>query len=71
MGYSPHLIEQGRMTVASMLKELGYHTGCVGKWHLGWDWAKKSDKRDDVDYSKPITFGPNSNGFDYSFCIPV
>lgn len=71
MGYSPHLIEQGRTTVASMLKNLGYHTGCIGKWHLGWNWAKKSDKPEDVDYSKPITFGPNSNGFDYSFCIPA
>jgi arylsulfatase A-like enzyme len=38
-GYSPPLIEPGRMTVASLLGDQGYHTGCVGKWHLGLGWA--------------------------------
>ncbi len=70
-GYSEHLIEEGRMTVASMLKECGYHSACIGKWHLGWDWHKNSDAEGDVDYSRPVLHGPTTNGFDYSFCIPA
>ncbi len=37
--YEQPLIEQGRMTIGSLLKQAGYHTGYVGKWHLGLDWA--------------------------------
>ncbi len=78
-GYSPPLIPQQRLTVASMLKQKGYHTACVGKWHLGWDWSTKTDvpfgdrpgPNDDqiVDFTKPITNGPTTRGFDYYFGI--
>ena len=64
-GYSPALIEEGRMTVASMLRKHGYRTACVGKWHLGLGQAKKTD------YDKPLTPGPNDVGFDYFFGIPA
>jgi arylsulfatase A-like enzyme len=40
-GLSPRLIEQGRLTVPAFLKQNGYSTACVGKWHLGMDWVKK------------------------------
>ena len=41
-GYDPPLIEEGRVTVASFLQENGYHTACVGKWHLGLGWQQKN-----------------------------
>lgn len=32
------LLEPDRLTVADVLKQQGYDTACIGKWHLGWDW---------------------------------
>ncbi|GAB4149913.1 MAG: sulfatase-like hydrolase/transferase [Planctomycetaceae bacterium] len=64
-GYSPALIKRDRMTIASLLKANGYHTGCVGKWHLGLGNAKKTD------YTKPLHPCPNDHGFDYFFGIPA
>ena len=68
-GYDRALIEPGRMTVASLLREHGYATACVGKWHLGWTWPKKSDAEEDVDFTRPIPDGPTALGFDYFFGI--
>jgi len=36
------LIAEDRLTVGSFLQQHGYHTSCVGKWHLGWDWPIES-----------------------------
>jgi len=64
-GYSPCLIEPGRMTAASLLKQHGYGTACIGKWHLGLGGDEKTN------YSKPLRPGPNDFGFDYFFGIPA
>lgn len=32
------LIPKDRMTIASLAKQRGYRTACIGKWHLGWNW---------------------------------
>lgn len=59
------------MTVASMLNPYGYHSACIGKWHLGLDWQKQPDDPEQVDFTKPVKHGPTTNGFDYSFIIPA
>jgi len=74
-GYSEPLIETGRLTVASLLRRQGYATGCVGKWHLGLGWVRKDTNKkpaaDNIDWAKPVTHGPPSLGFDYSYIIPA
>lgn len=56
------LIESGRLTVAEFLKQHGYVTAALGKWHLGMIFDKQ-------DFTKPITDGPLQHGFDYFFGI--
>lgn len=82
-GFSPPLIEPDRMTVADFLKEKGYATACIGKWHLGMQWTRldgepeTADRReergfrpgDSIDFSKPLTGGPLTAGFDSFYGI--
>ena len=39
------LIEQERLTIGKFLKQNGYNTACIGKWHLGWDWQSKDGSK--------------------------
>ena len=80
-GLSPRLIEPGRLTIAQLLKDNGYHTAGIGKWHLGMDWQLKPGRSVtelgieprgqvfNVEYDRPIKNGPNAVGFDYYFGI--
>jgi arylsulfatase A len=75
-GFSPPLIAPDRLTVAEFLRQHGYRTACLGKWHLGWDWAvkpggsgKKGAVQANVDYTGAIKHGPTTVGFDYFFGI--
>ena len=70
-GMSEPLIGKNRMTVAALLKKHGYQTACVGKWHLGLGWQYYPEKRDSINFAKPLTDTPNDHGFDYSYIIPA
>ncbi len=63
------IIEPERVTVASLLKDHGYTTACIGKWHLGLEWQMQDDHPDSIDFSKPVRGGPIELGFDYFYGI--
>ena len=54
------IIEEDRVTVASLLKSRGYHTAMIGKWHLGFH---------ENGYENPLPGGPVDRGFDSYFGI--
>lgn len=58
------VITPERMTLASLLKENGYNTAMVGKWHLGMDYGGTYGERD---WNLPVKDGPADRGFDYYF----
>jgi len=61
-GTAPLLIDTTQVTIPKMLKAKGYHTGIVGKWHLGLGNGH-------VDWNKHVSPGPNEVGFDYSYIM--
>ncbi len=61
-GTAPLIIGTEQMTLPKMLKERGYYTGVVGKWHLGLGTGM-------VDWNKRVSPGPNEVGFDYSYIM--
>lgn len=61
-GNAPIIIEPGTSTLPGMLRQAGYKTGIVGKWHLGLG-------RNDLDWNREISAGPGDAGFDYSFIM--
>ncbi|WP_117434301.1 sulfatase family protein [Leeuwenhoekiella sp. MAR_2009_132] len=63
-GDAPLLIDTTIRTLPGMLKDAGYKTGVVGKWHLGLG-------NGNVDWNTRVSPGPAEVGFDYSFLIPA
>ena len=79
--YEPPLIDEHRATLPGFLREQGYHTAGMGKWHLGWNWpgpqkarmtAKPNGQKDLIwDFEKPVTGGPVDRGFDQFFGVDL
>lgn len=55
------VIDEDRMTIASLLLDSGYRTAMVGKWHLGFF--------EDEKFEGPLRGGPVDRGFETYFGI--
>jgi arylsulfatase A-like enzyme len=79
----PSLIAKGRLTLPALLRDNGYATACVGKWHVGLTFFDRDGQpvRDNgveavrrVDFRRRIDGGPVDHGFDSFFgtaCCPT
>jgi len=63
-GDAPLIIPRGMPTLPALLRQAGYATGIVGKWHLGLGDG-------DLDWNQPVSRTPLDVGFDYSFIMPA
>src|SRR5512133_2205301 len=64
-GDAPMIIRKEQYTVASLLRDAGYNTAAVGKWHLGLGEGDFNSQ----DWNGHITPGPKEIGFDYSYIM--
>jgi arylsulfatase A-like enzyme len=61
-GDAPLIIKPGAPTLPALLKQAGYSTGVVGKWHLGLGQGN-------LDWNEEIPAAPLDVGFDSSFIM--
>jgi arylsulfatase A-like enzyme len=61
-GNAPLVIKPGKPTLPSLLRQKGYRTALVGKWHVGLGAPDIP-----LDWNGEIAPGPREVGFDHSF----
>jgi arylsulfatase A-like enzyme len=61
-GTAPLIIDTAQITLPKMLKNQGYETAVIGKWHLGLGTGQ-------VDWNSHISPGPNEIGFDHAYIM--
>ncbi len=73
-GHAPCLISEQTLTIAEMLRDEGYSTGIVGKWHLNYIYTDPSSGiklGEDHKFAPPVNSlikdGPLDHGFDYFY----
>jgi len=79
----PCMIEEGRLTLAGMLRDRGYATALFGKWHIGLSFQDGEGNPINknglepvrrIDFSRRIPDAPIHRGFDQFFgtaCCPT
>lgn len=58
------IVDPDKRTVADIMKDAGYATACIGKWHLGFG-------EETPNWNGDLKPGPLEMGFDYYFGMPV
>jgi arylsulfatase A len=62
---SPLIVPHETFTLPDLMKQAGYQTAVIGKWHLGLGGAGGPDWNGD------LTPGPQELGFDYHLLLPT
>ncbi|MEQ6122482.1 arylsulfatase [Reichenbachiella sp. MALMAid0571] len=58
------IVDTNDLTIGKVMKQQGYATACIGKWHLGFGNTSPTD------WNSPLLPGPLQLGFDYYFGVP-